>query len=149
MTTDYEPIRKGLAEAVPFVKKVGLDITEMGPDGATVVLPEDPEIANHVGSQHAGGLFTLAETASGAAFVACFADRMAEITPLAKGARIDYLKLAKGPIEGRAALPDPAGLISDLDENGKIEFQVPVSMTDAEGVEVAKATVDWYVRKNS
>lgn len=146
---DYDPIRKGLAQSVPFVKKVGLDISEMGPDGATVVLPDDPEIANHVGSQHAGGLFTLAETASGAAFVACFVERMAEITPLAKGARIDYLKLAKGPIEAKASLPDPDALMTDLDANGKVEFQVDVSMTDADGVEVAKATIDWYVRKNA
>jgi acyl-coenzyme A thioesterase PaaI-like protein len=113
------------------------------------VLPDDPEIGNHVGSQHAGGLFTLAETASGGAFVGSFAELLGEITPLAKGASIQYLKLAKGPIEARAAVPDPEGLKARLADEGKIEFQVNVSMTDAEGLEVATAVVDWYVRKNS
>lgn len=146
---DYEALAAGLASSIPFVKKVGITFVELGPDGATALLPDDPEIGNHVGSQHAGGLFTLAETASGGAFVGSFAEMLGEITPLAKGANIEYLKLAKGPIEARASVPDPDGLKAKLDSEGKIEFQVVVSMTDAEDVEVATATIDWYVRKNS
>ena len=146
---DYDALATGLANSIPFVKKVGITFSDLGPDGATAVLPDDPEIGNHVGSQHAGGLFTLAETASGGAFVGSFAELLGEITPLAKGASIQYLKLAKGPIEARAAVPDPEGLKARLADEGKIEFQVDVSMNDAEGLEVATATVDWYVRKNS
>ena len=146
---DYDALAAGLASSIPFVKKVGITFVDLGPEGATAVLPDDPEIGNHVGSQHAGGLFTLAETASGGAFVGSFAEMLGEITPLAKGASIEYLKLAKGPIEARASVPDPDGLKAKLDSEGKIEFQVAVSMTDAEDVEVATATIDWYVRKNS
>jgi acyl-coenzyme A thioesterase PaaI-like protein len=146
---DYDALATGLAGSIPFVKKVGITFSDLGPDGATAVLPDDPEIGNHVGSQHAGGLFTLAETASGGAFVGSFAELLGEITPLAKGASIQYLKLAKGPIEAKASVPDPDGLKAKLAEEEKIEFQVGVSMTDAEGLEVATAVVDWYVRKNS
>ena len=146
---DYDALAAGLASSIPFVKKVGITFVDLGPEGATAVLPDDPETGNHVGSQHAGGLFTLAETASGGAFVGSFAEMLGEITPLAKGASIEYLKLAKGPIEARASVPDPDGLKAKLDSEGKIEFQVAVSMTDAEDVEVATATIDWYVRKNS
>lgn len=146
---DYDALATGLASSIPFVKKVGITFVELGPDGATALLPDDPEIGNHVGSQHAGGLFTLAETASGGAFVGSFAELLGEITPLAKGASIQYLKLAKGPIEARASVPDPEGLKAKLDADGKIEFQVEVAMSDQDGVEVATATVDWYVRKNS
>lgn len=145
---DYDALASGLASSIPFVKKVGITFSDLGPDGATAVLPDDPEIGNHVGSQHAGGLFTLAETASGGAFVASFAEMLGEITPLAKSANIQYLKLAKGPIEARAAVADPDGLKAKLADDGKVEFQIEVSMTDAEGLEVATATVDWYVRKN-
>ena len=146
---DYDALASGIASSIPFVKKVGITFADLGPDGATAVLPDDPEIGNHVGSQHAGGLFTLAETASGGAFIGSFAERLGEITPLAKGASIEYLKLAKGPIEARASVPDPDGLKSKLDSDGKIEFQIGVSMTDAEEVEVATATIDWYVRRNA
>jgi len=146
---DYDALAEGLATAIPFVKKVGVTFSDLGPDGATAVLPDDPEIGNHVGSQHAGGLFTLAETASGGAFVGSFAEMLGEITPLAKAASIQYLKLAKGPIEGRASVPDPEGLKATLESNGKVEFAVEVSMTDSDGVEVATASVDWYVKKNA
>lgn len=73
----------------------------MGPGTATIRLPDDPRLSNHVGSQHAGGLFTAAEAASGGAFISVFADRMAEIRPLARSAGIEYEKLAKGPIDAR------------------------------------------------
>jgi len=146
---DYDALASGIATSIPFVKKVGITFADLGPDGATAVLPDDPEIGNHVGSQHAGGLFTLAETASGGAFIGSFAEQLGEITPLAKGASIEYLKLAKGPIEARASVPDPDGLKAQLESEGKIEFQVVVSMADAEGVEVATATIDWYVRRNA
>lgn len=146
---DYDALAAGLASSIPFVKKVGITFSDLGPDGATAVLPDDPEIGNHVGSQHAGGLFTLAETASGGAFVGSFAELLGEITPLARAASIEYLKLAKGPIEARASVPDPDGLKTSLEEDGKIEFTIAVSMTDADGTEVATASVDWYVRKNS
>ena len=71
---DFDAIAKGLAMAVPFAGYLGLEITEVGAGEATVVLPRRPELNNHVGSQHAGALFTAAETASGAAFVGAFAE---------------------------------------------------------------------------
>ena len=87
--------------AVPFAGHLGIEVTEIAEGEATVVLPERHELNNHVGSQHAGALFTVAETASGAAFVGAFAERMGEITPLARSAEIAYEKIAKGPIEAK------------------------------------------------
>lgn len=145
---DYQALADGLSGSIPFVKRVGITFDSLGPDGAVAVLPDDPELANHVGSQHAAGLFTLAETASGGAFVASFAELLGEITPLAKSAQISYLKLAKGPITATAATPEPEELKAALEEDGKIEFQIPVSMSDADGTEVATATIDWHVRMN-
>ena len=90
--------------AVPFAGHLGLEITSVAAGEATVLLPERAELNNHVGSQHAGALFTAAETASGAAFVGAFAERMGEVTPLARSAEISYEKIAKGPIEASATL---------------------------------------------
>jgi acyl-coenzyme A thioesterase PaaI-like protein len=114
-----------------------------------VRLPDDERLRNHVGSQHAGGLFSAAEAASGAAFVGAFMERMGEITPLAKSAQISYLKLAKGPILATATLgEDKASLLERLDADGRVEFPVSVSLTDPDGTEVATVTVDWHVRRN-
>lgn len=144
---DFEAIAKGMAMAVPFVGYLGLEITEIDAGEATVVLPRKQHLANHVGSLHAGALFTAAETASGAAFVGAFAVRMADVTPLARRAEIEYLKIAGGPITASAKLGiDAAEALATLDAEGKVEFPCLVELTDSAGELVATATVEWHVR---
>jgi uncharacterized protein (TIGR00369 family) len=87
---DFDAIAQGMTQAVPFAGFLGVEITNVSAGEATVMLPERAELNNHVGSQHAGALFTAAETASGAAFVGAFAERMGDVTPLARGADISY-----------------------------------------------------------
>src|SRR6476469_3769409 len=146
---DFDAIAKGMSMAVPFAGFLGLDITEVSAGEATVVLPRKPEHNNHVGSQHAGALFTVAETASGAAFVGAFAERMGDVTPLARNAEISYEKIAKGPIEAKATLGVPADeALATLDAEGKVVFPCEIELTDADGQRVATATVEWHVRLN-
>jgi len=145
--TDFDLIAKGMSQAVPFVGFLGLEITEISEGEATVLMPERPELLNHVGSQHAGALFTAAETASGAAFVGAFAARMADVTPLARSAEIAYEKIASGEITAKAKLgTDAASALATLDAEGKVEFRCEVEMTDKDGQRVARASVDWHVR---
>lgn len=147
---DHEAVRAGLEAAIPFNKHIGLQVVEVGEGRGVVRLPDDAHLANHVGSQHAGALFSAAEAASGAAFVGAFAERMGEITPLAKSARIDYLKLAKGPITATGTLgADRGRLLDELDAAGRVEFPVEVELNDEQGVRVAQVAVDWHVRRNS
>jgi uncharacterized protein (TIGR00369 family) len=147
MDIDFDAIAKGMAIAVPYVAHMGIEVTEMSEGAATAVLPDRPELHNHVGSQHAGALFGVAETASGAAFVGAFAARMGEVTPLARSAEIAYVKVARGAVEAKAKLGVPAEeALATLDEDGRVDFSVEVEMTDGEGETVATATVDWNVR---
>src|SRR4051812_47314483 len=143
--TDFDLIAKGMSQAVPFVGHLGLEITEISEGEATAVMPERPELLNHVGSQHAGALFTLAETASGAAFVGAFAERMGELTPLARSAEIAYEKIASGEITAKGKLGIPAAKAHEtLDAEGKVEFPCEVTLTDKDGQRVASATVRWH-----
>jgi uncharacterized protein (TIGR00369 family) len=145
--TDFDLIAKGMSQAVPFVGYLGLEITEISEGEATVLMPERPELLNHVGSQHAGALFTAAETASGAAFVGAFAARMGDVTPLARSAEIAYEKIASGEITAKAKLGvDAAEALATLDAEGKVEFRCEVEMSDKDGQRVARASVDWHVR---
>ena len=147
--TDFEAIAQGMSQAVPFAAFLGLEITSVGEGEAVVRLPERQELTNHVGSQHAGALFTAAETASGAAFVGAFAERLGEITPLARSADVDYLKIAKGPIDATAKLGvNAAEALATLDAEGKVEFPCKVELADQSGLRVATATVHWHVRLN-
>jgi uncharacterized protein (TIGR00369 family) len=145
----FEAIAAGMTQAVPFAGHLGLDITKVAEGEATVVLPEREELKNHVGSQHAGALFTLAETASGAAFVGAFAERMGEVTPLARDAEIAYEKIANGPITAAATLGMPKDeALATLDRDGKVEFPCQVVLHDTGGTQVASATIRWHVRLN-
>jgi acyl-coenzyme A thioesterase PaaI-like protein len=143
---DYEALRAGLGQAIPFNLHLGLEVEEIGPGLGVVRLPEGEHLVNHVGSQHAGGLFSAGEAASGGAFVGAFAERMGDITPLARRASIEYLKIARGPITATARLEDSEGRRATLDADGVVEFPVDVELTDGEGTVVARMTVEWHVR---
>jgi acyl-coenzyme A thioesterase PaaI-like protein len=145
----FDAIAQGMSQAVPFAGFLGLEITSVAAGEAVVVLPERAELNNHVGSQHAGALFTAAETASGAAFVGAFAERMVDVTPLARSAEISYEKIAKGPIEASATLGMPKEeALATLDRDGKVEFLCEVVLSDGDGAQVASANVRWHVRLN-
>jgi uncharacterized protein (TIGR00369 family) len=147
--TDFDAIAQGMTQAVPFAGHLGLEVTSIAEGESVVLLPERAELTNHVGSQHAGALFTVAETASGAAFVGAFAERMGEVTPLARSAEISYEKIAKGPIEARAKLGvSAADALATLDADGKVVFPCEIELTDGSGTRVATATVHWHVRLN-
>src|SRR3954447_10819802 len=127
--TDFDAIAQGMTQAVPFVGHLGLEISSVGEGEAVVRLPGGDELTNHVGSQHAGALFTVAETASGAAFVGAFAERLGEVTPLARNAEISYVKIAKGPIEASAKLGVSAvDALATLDAEGKVVFPCEVEL---------------------
>ncbi|MBS1885821.1 MAG: DUF4442 domain-containing protein [Actinobacteria bacterium] len=147
MEIDFDAIAKGMAIAVPYIAHTGIEVTEMSEGAATAALPDRPELHNHVGSQHAGALFGVAEVASGAAFVGAFAPRMGDLTPLVRGAEIAYVKVARGRVEALARLGVPAAdALATLDAEGRVDFSVEVELTDPDGAVVATATVIWNVR---
>lgn len=146
---DYTAVAAGLSQAIPFNVHLGLQTTTVAPESGAVRLPDDEKLRNHVGSQHAGGLFSAGEAASGAAFVGAFLDIMGEITPLAESAQISYKKLAKGEITATARFEEDADALKQkLSEEGRVRFPVQVEMTDSGGNVVAEMTVNWYVRRN-
>lgn len=147
---DYDAIRGGLQEAVPFNSHLGLEIQEVGAGVGVVKLPDRSELRNHVGTQHAGALFAAGEAASGAAFVGTFAERLGDITPLVRNAEIAYRKPGQGAITATGRLGnEPDELLADLDDAGKVEFVVDVELTNAHGDCVAEMSVQWSVKKNA
>ncbi|WP_372787736.1 PaaI family thioesterase [Paraconexibacter sp.] len=146
---DYAAMASGYETMIPFAHHIGVKILDIGPGTAVAELPEADELKNHVNSQHAGALFTVAEAASGGAFLGAFAEQLATLTPLAERAEIAYRKIARGPITATSALRTPVEEVNAaLDTDGKARFEVGVDLTDAQGVVVAEVTVHWYVRRN-
>jgi acyl-coenzyme A thioesterase PaaI-like protein len=147
---DFEAVAAGLNQAIPFNRHLGLVVEEVSPGRGVVTLPDGEHLHNHVGSQHAGGLFSAGEAASGGAFLGAFAEHLGGLTPLAKSASIDYRKIARGPVTAVGTLEaDVASLMAAIESEGRVEFPVSVEMTDAEGNVVATMTVHWHVRRNA
>jgi uncharacterized protein (TIGR00369 family) len=147
---DMEAIKAGMNGAVPFAAHVGVEIEEMEPGACTVRLPDRAELRNHVGSQHAGSLFTAAETASGGAFVAAFAAEMGELRPLVRDAQIRYTKVANGEIVAAARFAEGVDAVRErLAAEGAVDFVVEVDLTDADGDSVAAMTVQWNVKRRA
>jgi acyl-coenzyme A thioesterase PaaI-like protein len=145
---DIEQIKQMMGAAVPMNGHLGIEVVELAPGRGVARLPDRPEIRNHVGSQHAAGLFAVAEAASGCAVIGVFMDRLGEVTPLARSAQISYTKIARGPITATATLDrDITGLESALAADGKVAFPVEVALTDPQDQTVATVTVEWHVAK--
>lgn len=142
----YERIKQQMMGSLPLVNLLGIQIEEIGPGTARVAMPADPKINNHLGSQHAGAVFTLAETASGAAMAGGFAELILDLRPVAKEARIQYLKVLKGSTRANAKVEgDLATLKQSLQRDGKVAFPVQVEIVDSEGTLVAQVQVEWYL----
>jgi acyl-coenzyme A thioesterase PaaI-like protein len=146
---DFDAVAAGLNQAIPFNRHVGLVVEEVAPGRGVVTLPDGEHLHNHVGSQHAGGLFAAGEAASGGAFLGAFAEHLGGLTPLAKSASIDYRKIARGPVTAVGTLDADVGeLLGKIESDGRVEFPVEVEMADGDGDVVATMTVHWHVRTN-
>lgn len=146
----FEVIRKHLQNSVPYAAHSGILLTELDNRGAAAQLPQTEFSVNHIASQHAGALFTLGETASGAAMAGIFAPILNSIRPVTSDAAINYIKVAKGIITARAkVVEDPADLFIKFQEQGRVSFKVNVLLTDESGIEVANMHVQWHVSDTS
>ena len=151
MAIDAQHIAAGLLQAVPFAATLGLEFVDVtvGDDGpvAVVRLPDSPAHHNHVGGPHAGALFTLGESASGAVVFGAFGDRLDRVVPLTVRADIAYRKLAMGVVTATARLAGPvADIEASLEAGVRPEFAVPVTIHRDDGEVAAEMTVVWTLR---
>lgn len=136
-----------LTATVPMVRTLNLEFAESSAERVVVSLPDQSAFHNHLGGPHAGAMFTLAESASGAIVVAAFGDQLSRAVPLAVRAEIGYRKLAKGAVTATAVLGRPADeVVTELDAGGRPEFPVWVSLTRGDGSVTGEMTIDWTLR---
>ncbi|MET9148231.1 DUF4442 domain-containing protein [Streptomyces sp. NPDC004042] len=139
-----------LAATVPMVRTLNLEYLETTPERAVLALPDQEEYRNHVGGPHAGAMFTLGESASGAIVLAAFGDQLSRAVPLPVDARIAFKKIALGPVRATATLGRPiAEVVAELDEGERPEFPVAVEIQREDGAVTTEMTVVWTLRPNS
>ncbi|MEU5081193.1 MULTISPECIES: DUF4442 domain-containing protein [Streptomyces] len=147
MSADQMSIGEMLAATVPMARTLNLEFLETTADKAVVSLPDQDAYHNHVGGPHAGAMFTLGESASGAIVLAAFGDQLSRAVPLAVRAEIAYKKLAMGVVTATATLGRPAAeVVAELDAGQRPEFPVSVEIRRADGAVTGEMSVLWTLR---
>ncbi|MFE2076725.1 DUF4442 domain-containing protein [Streptomyces misionensis] len=149
MSADQMSIGEMLAATVPMARTLNLQFQETTAERAVLSLPDQGEYHNHVGGPHAGAMFTLGESASGAIVLAAFGDQLSRAVPLAVRAEIAYKKLAMGAVTATATLGRPATeVVAELDAGQRPEFPVAIEIRRADGAITGEMTVVWTLRPN-
>ena len=149
MAMDLDAVKVGFPQAVPMVSTLSLEFGDLDLQHAQMSMPDQKAYHNHVGGPHAGAMFTLAESASGALVLANFGDRLEDATPLAVEATIRYLKLAMGPVTATARMMRSGEeILAELDGGGRPEFLVEIDLATADGTVTGQMTIVWTPKPN-
>ncbi|MEV4174388.1 DUF4442 domain-containing protein [Nonomuraea sp. NPDC049709] len=138
-----------MLQSVPFAQTLGIVFDSVADGRAICHVPDRAEFRNHVGGPHAGVLFTLAESASGAAVLSSLGDQLSRAMPLPTTATIEFRKVAEGEVRAEARLlASREEVVARLDAGERPVFDVAVEVTNADGVVVSALTVTWTLRPN-
>ncbi len=120
-----------LGRMAPYSGTIRADIEVLERGRAEVSMQDRPGLRNHLRSVHAIALVNLAELAGNTALAYSLPD---DARFIVAGLSIEYLKKARGTIRAVCECPVPA-------TSERREYEVPVSLRDTTGAEVARATL--------
>ena len=131
-----------------FIQFLAFEPVEAGGGRAVIRLDPKPEHLNHNGTINAAVLYGLAEVAGAGAVVADILDLAARSYTVVKKATIEYLAPARGPVEAIGAVA--GSVLTDVKERllagAAAEILTPVSVTDEDGVQVARVEFTVAIR---
>ncbi|MEU8897181.1 YiiD C-terminal domain-containing protein [Nocardia sp. NPDC048505] len=142
---DYLYLQRIVSKLVPFGTHAGIEITEISPRRATVEIPDEPYILNHLRTVHAGAQFLAADIAGACAFVGALATRLSAIETLVlRDARLSFRKPALGRIRAIGVI-DPSDVATVLAAKAgqRVDVDARALMYDAAGVLVGKVALDY------
>jgi acyl-coenzyme A thioesterase PaaI-like protein len=125
--------------SAPFTGVLRPHLLELEPGRSRLQVKDRRRLHQHLGSMHAGAMFTFVESASGLAMAASIPD---DCRAIVTGGGIEFFKKARGVLvaEARLEIPDP-----DVEAT----HEVAVAVTDEAGDTVARATISWLVGRKS
>jgi len=120
-----------VSSMAPYTGTIRAQVTALRPGHAEVEMADRRGVRNHLESIHAVALVNLAEMAGN---IALFYSLPDDARFIVSGLEIEYLKKARGTITAIGESPIPR-------TNARAAVDVPVSLRDAGGTEVARAVV--------
>ncbi|MGH8460682.1 MAG: hotdog fold domain-containing protein [Stenotrophobium sp.] len=131
-------ISAGFGFAVRFAGTGGVRFERLDEDCAVATMRNRRKVRNHIGTIHAAAMALLAESATGAVFGLSVPDTH---LPLLKSMQVNYLRRAQGDLRAVAALS--AVQQRKIRGQDKGDIVVPVTVTDASGVEPIQCEMTW------
>ena len=120
-----------VGRAAPYTGTIRARVLALESGHARVLMRDRPGLRNHLSSVHAVALANLAELTGNLALAYSMPD---DARFIVAGMSLDYVKKARGPIEGRSDCPVPTS-------SERQELEVPVTLHDASGDVVVRATL--------
>ena len=132
--------RKKMINSIEFIRHLGIK-----QEGNSLTLEPKKELLNHLGSIHAGALFTLAESQSGLTLIEQFGET--NVKALLRSSSIKYKTEAKSKLTatGTIKLEDIEKFNNQLNKKGRTLIEVTVKVVDLEENIVLTATFSWFV----
>ena len=122
---------KMVGRAAPYTGTIGAKVVDLSHGKSEVVLEDKPAVRNHLRCVHAVALVNLAELTGNVALAYSMPD---DARFIVAGLEIEYIKKARGTITGTCECPP-------IESSERREYQVPVSMWNGAGEEVARCTL--------
>lgn len=134
---------------VPMVGTLSMEFLELNETTAVLRLPDQQAYHNHIAGPHAGAMFTLGESASGALVLGNFAEHLGEVTPLAVEGNIAYKKVAMGPVIATAVMSRTVeDILAELGSGSRPEFRVDVTIATEDGTVTGEMYIVWTLKRN-
>ncbi|MFI0431621.1 MAG: DUF4442 domain-containing protein [Candidatus Nanopelagicales bacterium] len=147
MAANYQFVIDNMPTLVPMVGTLNIEYLELNSEHALLRMEDQTEYHNHIGGIHAGAMFTLAETASGAIVLAEFGEMFDKLVPLAVEAKIRYLKPAMGSLTAEAVMDSTVDDVLAQFESGKRpEFTITVAIRNADDVQTGEMVILWTLK---
>lgn len=144
---DFTTLVSQMPTAVPMVGTLNIEFLELAPQRVVLRLPDQGDYHNHIGGLHAGAMFTLAETATGAIVLGNFGMHLDRAVPLAVESTIRFLKIARGPMYAEAIMKEtPEEIMAQLDAGQRPQWTIAVSLATEDWTVTGEATFLWTLK---
>jgi acyl-coenzyme A thioesterase PaaI-like protein len=132
---------------IPFHRLIGIRGPRSG-EAAMLVLDDQPDLHNHLGTIHASAQYALAEACSGALLLERLGDLASTVVPVLRRGEVKYRRPARGTLYASAALSatDEERVRSELATKGRAMVEIAVQVADAAQAVVLTATLGWYLQ---